>query len=258
MSQTYDNECSTAIRLAETAGYSALRLFQQGAPACKADHSAHRIISRGLQAEFPDIPIVSEEGLVPDYSMGPGRWWLVDPVDGSNFFQKGEPCWSIMLALMEQGRPKLGVVHDPIGNNTWYGIVGVGAYKVKTDTPLTISSRTDLNQSTIIVKPRDTVSLWIQRLLDASLIKSVKGLGSVGLRACSVASGNSDALLHPDTKLKTWDTAAGEAIINAAGGLCGDIEGGLLNYNPPNVLHTKGVIMSNFALYDCLLKVMEE
>lgn len=256
MIDNYLKELNSAIAVVVKAGHSALALFKQRQPATLADRIAHEIIVGGLLRAFPEYPVVSEEGQVPDVSMGQGRWWLIDPIDGSNYFNNGETCWSVMIALMEHGRPKLGVIYDPVQDRTWYGIVGLGAYYFDTQTLMEVSRTHDLFEINIVVKPRDKYSPWIKRLSNSASIKHVKAQGSVGLRACSVASGESDALLHPDTKLKTWDTAAGEAIVFAAGGECTDVYGGLLNYEQPNAPHANGVVMSNAAIHQQVLNLM--
>ena len=101
-------------------------------PVTDADHAAEAIIVAGLRALTPDTPVVAEEemaaGRVPDASNG-GPFWLVDPLDGTKEFIKRNGEFTVNIALIEDGRPTLGIVLAPATDTLWRGAAGLGADK---------------------------------------------------------------------------------------------------------------------------------
>jgi 3'(2'), 5'-bisphosphate nucleotidase len=106
-------------------------------PVTDADHAAEEIIVRGLRALTPDTPVVAEEemaaGRVPKVDGGP--FWLVDPLDGTKEFIKRNGEFTVNIALIEDGRPTLGIVLAPATDTLWRGAAGLGADKSERDGP---------------------------------------------------------------------------------------------------------------------------
>ena len=189
-------------------------------PLTKADIAAHMTIVRGLEAIYPDIPIVSEEGTVGDPNQSELAW-LVDPLDGTKEFIKRNGMFTVNIALMEKEisgwKPIFGVVHAPTTKTTWFGGIDVPA-----------SKKTDGGTSEISVndKPSSLVRLvasgshrserdekFAKELGDHELVR----MGS-SLKACIVAEGSAD--LYPRFgPTSCWDIAAAHAVVEAAGGL---------------------------------------
>nr|MBP6612602.1 3'(2'),5'-bisphosphate nucleotidase CysQ [Aquabacterium sp.] len=128
------------VALAEAAGADIMAIYNAGptavmhkaddSPLTAADLAAHVRIVAGLQQLTPDIPVVSEEGCVPDEGARTAPvFWLVDPLDGTKEFVARNGEFTVNIALIEQGRPVLGVVTVPAQNVSYWGSVGVGTYR---------------------------------------------------------------------------------------------------------------------------------
>lgn len=211
-------------------------------PVTAADIAAEAVIEEGLARLAPDIPLVAEEaaaeGRVPDISGG--RFWLVDPLDGTREFISRNGEFTVNIALIENGRPVLGVVHAPALGLTYTGAAGLGATFRRTGeaTSRRIVVRTAPSGGvTIVASRRHGDPEAIDRLLRGHPVADRKTAGS-SLKFCLVASGDAD--IYPRFgRTMEWDTAAGQAILEAAGGRVTDAHGAELAYgkagfeNPP-------------------------
>ena len=128
--QTLPHRAEQAVAIAEAAGREILGIYANGfevqakaddSPLTTADNAAHALIAERLQALTPDIPVVSEEGGLPDYAERRAwtTYWLVDPLDGTREFVKRNGEFTVNIALIEHGRPVIGVVHAPVLECTW-------------------------------------------------------------------------------------------------------------------------------------------
>jgi myo-inositol-1(or 4)-monophosphatase len=177
-----------------------------------------RLVER-IQASFPDDGIVAEEGLAND----PGARefvWVLDPLDGTNNFALGIPCFSVSIGLLRQGLPHAGVVHDPSTGFTCsvmrgHGAIAGGQRLRLAGRPLTAASnmavRVPLDPGLIAA----TVG-WLRRF-------KLRGFGSVALHLAYAAMGALDIVL--DHKATLWDLTAGAAILLEAGGTITDPRG---------------------------------
>jgi 3'(2'), 5'-bisphosphate nucleotidase len=210
-------------------------------PVTEADEAAEDLILEALAKLTPDIPVVSEEaaaaGHLPDVSGG--RFWLVDPLDGTREFLSRNGEFTVNIALVEDGRPVAGVVHAPALAMTWSGAqggVGAGIGGTAEGPAVAEFSETDKPIMAIRVReiPADGVTVIASRrhgsgdLLDDFLKDyTVKDRVSAGssLKFCLVASGRAD--LYPRFgRTMEWDTAAGHAVLLAAGGTVETATGG--------------------------------
>jgi len=216
-------------------------------PVTEADEAAEAFILEALAKLTPDIPVVSEEaaaaGHMPDVSGG--RFWLVDPLDGTREFLSRNGEFTVNIALVEDGRPMAGVVHAPALAMTWCGAqanvgagvgAGVGPGGAADGPAVAEFSETDKETMAIRVRaiPADGATVVASRrhgsgdLLDDFLKDyTVKDRVSAGssLKFCLVASGRAD--LYPRFgRTMEWDTAAGHAVLLAAGGTVETVSGG--------------------------------
>jgi histidinol phosphatase-like enzyme (inositol monophosphatase family) len=132
---SYEREIDEALKLAKDAGALTLRLFAQSipeelkedfSPVTRADRECEKLIARRLQEVFPDDGICGEEGArAPAKS---GRRWLIDPIDGTKDFLRGNPNWATLIALEIDGRVVAGVIHCPCLDETVYAADGVGCF----------------------------------------------------------------------------------------------------------------------------------
>jgi 3'(2'),5'-bisphosphate nucleotidase len=203
-----------------------------GSPVTEADHRAEAIILQGLAAEYPGIPVVAEEeaaaGRVPRTAE---RFFLVDPLDGTREFIQRNGEFTVNIALIEGGRPVMGMIHAPAlglvfaaaGNEAWradveHGLAGPLRRIVTRPAPTrlaVVGSRVNCAEDTIE---------WLKRF-------DVEALVSRGssLKFCLVACGEAD--LYPRFgRTMEWDTAAGDAILRAAGGMTMTADGVPLTY----------------------------
>ena len=229
-------------RLAKRAGEAALHYYRpegqpaerkaDGSPVTEADRAAEAIIIAGLADLAPDIPVVAEEAMAagrePD--IGGGRFWLVDPLDGTREFVSGNGEFTVNIALIEDGDPTLGVVHTPALGQSFRGAVGIGAWRETTEEPLRpIAARLPPPAGLWVVSSRshgDAEAL--SRYLADLKIAGERRVGS-SLKLCVLAAGEADLYARFGRTME-WDIAAGHAVLLAAGGAVRALDGSPLCY----------------------------
>ncbi len=219
-------------------------------PLTRADMGAHDLIVSALQAMTPDIPVLSEESQAAPYDVRQTwrRFWLVDPLDGTKEFIKKNADFTVNIALIDGGVPILGVVHAPALGITYYGEAGVGAFKQTSQTsqaptPIAVGAyhATDFR----VVASRSHGSEALDRFLDKIGATARVSRGS-SLKLCLVAEGA--AHLYPRLgPTMEWDTAAGQAVVTAAGGSVTDLQGTPLRYNKPDLHNPNFMVVGSPA-----------
>lgn len=215
--------------IARTAGAKIMEIYEtdfeirtkdDASPVTEADVAAEAIIAPALSKLTPHIPIVAEEaaaaGDLPD--VRGGAFWLVDPLDGTKEFLNRNGEFTVNIGLIKDGDPILGVVFLPAQNTLYEGAVGVGAYKTFDDgRKQTISVRPEPDDGiTIVASRRHGDPELLDSFLSGRTVKESVSAGS-SLKFCLVASGDAD--LYPRFgRTMEWDTAAGHAVLKAAGG----------------------------------------
>lgn len=218
---------------------------KDASPVTEADRAAELIILAALARAAPGMPVIAEEevaaGRIPAHD---DTYFLVDPLDGTKEFVRGGDDYTINIGLIEGGAPKLGIVYAPATGRLHGGWVGEGAWldegagrrSIKTrqrrDTLTAVASKSHLNQATI-------------DYLEAAIGKC--GYVSVGssLKFCIVAEGQAD--IYPRASpTSEWDTAAGHAVLLAAGGLVDGTDGEPLRYGKRAFLNRAFVATSGW------------
>jgi 3'(2'), 5'-bisphosphate nucleotidase len=214
-----------------------VRVKGDASPVTEADLQAEAVITAGLAALSPDIPVVAEEsvaaGRLPKVA---DRFWLVDPLDGTKEFVGRNGEFTVNIALVERGKPVLGVVLAPaLGpqRRLFAGRVGEGAYMEDQSGRRAICCRAAPAEGLTVVASRshgDAVAL--EGLLAGHKVASMTTAGS-SLKLCLVAAGEAD--LYPRLgRTMEWDIAAGHAVLEAAGGSVLQLDVGLqLTYGKP-------------------------
>lgn len=204
-------------------------------PVTAADLAAEAVIEARLAELAPDIPLVAEEaaaaGRLPDISGG--RFWLVDPLDGTREFLSRNGEFTVNIALVEDGHPVLGVIHAPALGLTCTGVSGRGATRVRDGRPAERLAVRPVPPEglTVVASRRHGDPAAIDRLLGGQPMADRKSVGS-SLKFCLVAAGEAD--IYPRFgRTMEWDTAAGHAILVAAGGRVTDAAGHDLVYGKP-------------------------
>jgi 3'(2'), 5'-bisphosphate nucleotidase len=245
MSESGDRMLDTARRAAFAAGEAIMAVYAQDfdvrqkldkTPVTEADLAAERVIVEILQTAFPDIPIVSEElvdaeGLPPAAS----RFWIVDPLDGTREFVAKNGEFSVCIGLVEDGRPVLGVLHGPAVGLT-YAANGPGtATRQRRGGAIEpIRARRASPDGFVVVHSRSHEnSRRIGEFLQNFSVLERKKCGSA-LKFGLIAAGEADLYPRFGTTME-WDTAAGQAILEAAGGRVETIAGAPLTYGKPGL-----------------------
>jgi 3'(2'), 5'-bisphosphate nucleotidase len=239
---------------AREAGAAILEVVRRGfeveskhdtSPVTEADRAAELIILAALARAAPGVPVIAEEevaaGRIPAHD---DTYFLVDPLDGTKEFIRGGDDYTVNIGLIAGGTPKLGVVFAPATGRLHGGIVGEGAWldegsgrtpietRRRGELTTAVASKSHLNQATI-------------DYLEAAVGNC--GYVSVGssLKFCIVAEGRAD--IYPRAApTSEWDTAAGHAVLLAAGGLVDGPDGNPLRYGKPAFLNRAFVATSGW------------
>ena len=187
----------------------------------EADIAAQEALQTGLR-RVVDVPVVAEE-MTPheqaeQWLMGEAGLWCVDPIDGTSNFVNGLPYFAISVALMRAGRPVLGVVYDPVAEETFHATRGAGAFLNGVALPIKTSAPTLKNAMAGVDLKRLQRAL-ARHLVSAPPYMSQRNFGASALEWCYAAAGRFDVYLHGGQRL--WDYAAGALIMaEAAGQVC--------------------------------------
>ena len=187
-------------------------------PVTEADLAADAIIRQGLAAAFPDLAVVTEEAAESHATRPPRRFVLVDPLDGTKEFVRGDADFTVNLALVEDGVPVRGVVHAPARGRLWLTDAAGTSWEEGPDgTRRPLRVRVPDNAALVVVASKShrdaALEAWIARL---SVARS-ESAGS-SLKFCLVAGGEADVYPRLGRTME-WDTAAGQAVLAGAGGL---------------------------------------
>jgi myo-inositol-1(or 4)-monophosphatase len=222
-------------------------------PVTEADTEAEDLIRRRLREAFPDHRILAEEGGGDEWRAPGPPIWMVDPLDGTNNFAHGFPHVGISLGMVEDGEPVVGVIYDPLRDETFAATAGGGS--TLNGKPMFV---TDLDRladaflATGFPYDRRTAEDNNTARLDHFLRRSqgVRRAGAAALDLAYVACGRFDGFW--ELRLSPWDVAAGVLLVREAGGRVTDFGGG------PGVLSGKAVVASNGRIHEAMLRVIRE
>ncbi len=216
----------------------------------EADEKAEQKIKATLREAFPTCEILTEESgrLAGE---GDSRW-IVDPLDGTTNYAHGLPLFSVSVALERAGEAVLGVVHDPMTQETYAAERGGGA--TLNGRPIKVSDTDELIRALLATGfpyDRDDMSATLDLFgRFAVLTQSMRRLGSAALDLCYVAAGRLDG--YYERGIHAWDIAAGSVILEEAGGKATDYRGRRLD------LEGREVVASNGLLHPALVSVTSE
>jgi myo-inositol-1(or 4)-monophosphatase len=215
-----------ALALARRAGRQALeargkvRVHDKGEGdrVTEADVAVQSHLIDGIRSCFPGDAILAEEGVA---DAGTREFvWVIDPIDGTNNYALGIPCFAVSIGILKGGTPHAGVIHDPNTGFTCRALRGHGA--VTDGNTLMLASRALTAASNVAVRvplePATAMAVisWLRRC-------KLRGFGSVALHLAYTAVGGLDLVI--DHKAKLWDIAAGTLIVTEAGGVITDLCG---------------------------------
>ena len=229
--------------IAQEAGQATLNIYQQDdvdiqtkpdqSPVTQADLASHDIITKALKKLTPEIPILSEEGEQLEGNVE--TFWCVDPLDGTKEFIKRNGEFTVNIALIENHQPVLGVIHIPVANETFMGVKGNGAKKIKDHQIQPLSKQqNEARWPPIFAVSRSHLNQATQDFIQQHQALTIAAGSS--LKLTMLAEGLADA--YPrfgPTSL--WDMAAGHAILKEMGGEIFAFTGNILSYYVSNILN---------------------
>jgi 3'(2'), 5'-bisphosphate nucleotidase len=268
-----EREIETAIRLARLAGETILRHYEAGVvpeqkvgadnfvePVTVADREASRIIVDGLSDAFPEDAILSEEEKDDaKLRLARGRVWVVDPIDGTAGYIEHDGDFAVHIGLAEQGRPVAGVVYLPFHDSLSFAARGGGAFRIGPtgeNIRLQTSDKRDLSEMTMAVS-RHHKSARMSKIIQQFGGPKVVSRGSVGLKVGLITDQICDVYVSPGGRTKLWDTCAPQIILEEAGGRFTDLFGMELRYDKADHRNHNGLLATNGAFHDILVKRLE-
>lgn len=234
-----------AIEAAEAAG-AALRRVRSATHSAKevgdqlktgVDRAAEGWVLGYLQGSFAQDAVLSEEAFEAagvEWS-APKAFWTVDALDGTRSFVDGFAGFCVQLAWIEDGRVRIGIVHEPVHDRTYVGVDGAGAYRFESGAPpvtLSLEPRASWPVPAVFVdstRPADPVGAIFRRHAGEFL-----ELGSIGLKLCRVADGSAHVFAKR-LRFKLWDVAPAQVILDEAGGEVGLWDGSPIPYDTARV-----------------------
>jgi myo-inositol-1(or 4)-monophosphatase len=250
----YERELEVARESAREAAEILLRHYEQGTktweksednPLTLADLESDKAIRTRLAAAFPDDAILSEETLGDLSRVKQARVWIVDPMDGTKEFTKKIPEFAASIALVDNGVPVVGVIHNPPADVAVWARQGGGCWR--DGSRVEISSCTDLSQAVVIASrteiSRDKFAPY------EGWFREIRPLGSIAWKLACVACGDGDLNISVAPK-NEWDVCAGDVLVREAGGRYVDFDGKPRIYNQEKTLISAGMAAGPDALLD--------
>lgn len=208
-------------------------------PVTVVDERCERLIVKGIRERFPDHGYVGEEG-----SQREGEYvWVVDPLDGTTNYARGLPCFCVSIALVSRGMPLLGVIHDPLLEQTFHATKGGGAFLNRRR--IRVSKVRSLKQSLVTTgfpyrmeRNRKKMFAIFEKAICRTF--AARRAGSAAIDLAYVAAGFTEG--HFEYRLHPWDVAAGMLMVTEAGGKVTLPEGGLFRVSEGYVVASNGKV----------------
>lgn len=221
-----------------------VRTKDDASPVTEADERAEAVILAKLSAAFPDIPVIAEEAVAAGHlpETKSGRFILVDPLDGTKEFIRKSNDFTVNIALIENQIPVLGIVYAPASAIAYIGALEHAArpalaQKIMLDDDFTPKSRHKIearepDADVVAVASRAHNNAETDAFLSERGISNTRSVGS-SLKFCLLAEGVADVYPRYGRTME-WDTAAGDAVLRAAGGMTTNLDGTPLLYGKRN------------------------
>ena len=258
-------ETKLAIHAAIEAGKEVMAVYNKefsstvkndNSPLTEADIKSNNIIQKIIS--IFGYPILSEESIDDKKRLDFQKIWIVDPLDGTTDFIKKTGEFTIMISLLEDKKPILGIIYWPTEDKLFLAQKEKGAYILDNDiwSKLSVSNISELSQCKV-VGSRHHISDNEQKFLKSMNIFKFTSKGS-SLKVVDVSSGFAELYFTTTNKIKQWDTCASYCIINEAGGKMTDMFGKDLEYNTEKLNHENGLLVSNGLIHEKIIKFYSE
>jgi len=250
----YESELEVALAAAREAGAILAHHYagdprhwekSEDNPVTRADLDSDRAIRARLGEAFPDDALLTEESVSEPSRTRQRRVWIVDPMDGTKEFIQKIPEFGASIALVEDGDPVVGVIHNPATGVTVWAVRGGGTFR--DGEPVRVSAVTRLEDAVVIASrteiSRDRFAPY------EGWFKELRPVGSIAWKLACIASGQGDLNVSVAPK-NEWDVCAGDLLVREAGGVYLDFEGERRIYNQPDPLIDRGMAAGPPALVE--------
>ena len=255
-------ELDLAVKAAIEAGNTILEIYQgdyetstknDDSPITDADLKSNELIKKILSQTEHDI--LSEEDKDDLSRLSQEMIWIIDPLDGTSDFIDKTGEFTVMIALIKNKKPILGVIGWPTEKTLFVAQKGSGAFRFSNDqwSKISVTKVSDLSKCRTVGSRHhlsDKEKSFIKRLG----IEDFTSIGS-SLKVGKISSGEAEAYITTTNKMKEWDSAASYCIISEAGGKMTDMSGNDLTYNNEDVYHQNGILVTNGLIHN---KIVEE
>lgn len=254
------SELEIAIDAAIKAGNEILKVYQtdfttstksDNSPITEADINSNQIIKKILADCGHGM--LSEEDKDDSSRLDLKKIWIIDPLDGTLDFVNRTGEFTVMIALIENNKPIIGVVYWPVENILYIAQKGKGAFKKENEqwSQIFVSKEDNISKCNV-VGSRHHLSDVEKDLMKKLDLTNFKSIGS-SLKACLVSTGEADMYITTTNKMKEWDTAASHCIISEAGGKMTTMKGEEILYNKKDVHHHDGILVTNGVTHDIVV-----
>lgn len=258
-------------------------------PVTQADRIANELIVTALKQHFPSDGILAEESIDTERRLSKSRVWMVDPLDGTNGFIDGNGDFAVQIGLVEEGAPVVAVVYLPLTDVLYRAVLNAGTWIERPSLAATRVSDQHTSTGTLssgqageikseqtspiqaeraVVSDRETFadmrlaasrshrSPRMNKVVERFRFREEVQRGSVGIKIGLLVEQQCDVYIHLSPRTKQWDTCAPQLILTEAGGRLTDLFGRPLNYNVPDVNNRNGLVASNSAAHDSIIRTL--
>ncbi|MFB5631918.1 MAG: 3'(2'),5'-bisphosphate nucleotidase CysQ [Nitrosopumilus sp.] len=253
-------ELDIAIKAAQEAGDAILEIYsgeieeftkKDDSPITEADLKSNEII-KGILAQT-EHKILSEEDKDDQTRLSEEIIWIVDPLDGTSDFIDKTGEFTVMIALVKNKKPVLGVIGWPTEKTIFAAQEGKGAFRFSNEEwkKISVTSTEELPKCRT-VGSRHHLSDKEKSFIKKLGIEDFTSIGS-SLKVGKIASGEAEAYITTTNKMKEWDSAASYSIISEAGGKMTDMSGNEISYNNKEVHHQNGILVTNGIIHQTIV-----
>ena len=254
-------ELDIAIKAAQEASSVILDIYQKDyntftktddSPVTDADLKSNKIISEILSDT--KYSILSEEDIDDQSRLSKDMIWIVDPLDGTSDFIDKTGEFTVMIALIQNKKPILGIIAWPTEKILFVAQKNCGAFRYSNDKwdKISVTKIENLSECRTIGS-RHHLSDKEKEFIKKLGVKDFTSIGS-SLKVGKISSGEAEAYITTTNKMKEWDTAASYCIITEAGGKMTDMSGNQITYNNKSVYHQNGILVTNGLIHDKIVK----
>lgn len=244
------------IHMAEHAGDIAMKYYgknylatetkEDQSPVTEADIAVNEYIVKYIKQHFAEHGLLSEESKDDLSRLDNEYVWCIDPIDGTKGFINHTGEFSILIGLLKNKQPHLGIVHVPVTGVTYFAQKGEGAWKQERDgEPISIAVNANKTlQDAHALISRSHATSATETVIDRLHIASRQKMGSLGLKIATIAAGGGDLYINTTAGAHEWDTCAPHIILTEAGGIITDLKGDSLHYNRKTPIHENGILVT--------------